>query len=150
MLQLRTAKAVDAAIVEHILTTSRGEFLPYAKSPHSADEIRRYVSECLIPGGKVTIAQIGSEDVGVLATSVTANAGWIDQLYVLPGYVNQGIGAALLSHAQKQLPRPIYLWTFQENQQAISFYERYGFKAVEYTNGENNEEKCPDVLYELN
>ncbi len=150
MLQLRTANKNDVVIVEHILSTSRSAFLPYAKSPHSRDGIQRWVSKNLIPSGNVVLAQLDGKDVAVLATSVNEGAGWIDQLYVLPIYVSQGIGAVLLTHALKHLPRPVYLWTFQQNQRAIGFYEYHGFRAIKYTNGENNEENCPDVLYERN
>lgn len=149
MIQLRPADTNDAKIVERILTLSRNEYLPYAKSPHSPDETRHWVRDTLIPSGNVAIAQLDSEDVAVLATSVTESIGWIDQLYVLPGFTGRGIGTTLLYHAQNVLPRPIQLWTFQQNRRAICFYEHHGFKAIQYTNGENNEEKCPDVLYEL-
>jgi len=95
------------------------------------------------------LAQLDGEDVGLLAISVSEGAGWIDQLYILPDYVGQRIGTVLLNHAQEHRPRPVYLWTFQQNQRAIRFYKHHGFKAVKYENGENNEENCPDVLYEL-
>ena len=122
MLRLREATADDVAIVEHILSTSRSEFLPYAKSPYSPDEIRQWIASCLIPSGNVVLAQLEGEDVGVLATSVTEGVGWIDQLYILPGYVGRGIGTALLRHAQKQLPGSVCLWTFQQNQRRHTFF----------------------------
>jgi hypothetical protein len=31
---------------------------------------------------------------------------------------------------------------------ARRFYERHVFKAVQFSDGQSNEEKCPDVLYE--
>ena len=46
-------------------------------------------------------------------------------------------------------PRPIRLYTFQTHSLARRFYERHGYKAIEFTDGQGNEEKCPDVLYEL-
>lgn len=147
-MQIRDAMIGDVDVVVRILITSRHEFLPYAKSPYSLDEVRRWVRGILIPSGGVAIAQLDGEDVGVLATSISEGIGWIEQLYVAPGYVGQGIGADLLNHALGHLPRPTRLWTFQENDRAIRFYDRHGFKAIEYTNGENNEEKCPDILYE--
>lgn len=147
-INLRSANNDDTETVARILISSRLEYLPFAKSPHSSDGFSRWVGESLISSGGVVIAQLDGEDVGVLATSVSEGAGWIDQLYLAPCYVGLGIGAELLAHALSVLPRPIRLWTFQKNDMAIRFYEHYGFKAIEYTNGEYNEEKCSDVLYE--
>lgn len=149
-MQLREAKIEDVEKVVQILSASRLEYLPYAKSPHSLDGNRRWAHGKLIPTGGVVIAQFNNEDVGVLATSIAEGIGWIDQLYLAPGYVGRGIGAELLNYALSLLPRPVRLWTFQENDRAIRFYEHYGFKAIKYTNGEDNEEKCPDTLYEHN
>jgi hypothetical protein len=42
----------------------------------------------------------------------------------------------------------VRLWCFQANSGARRFYERHGFVAVEFTDGHDNEEGCPDVLYE--
>lgn len=63
--------------------------------------------------------------------------------------VGQKIGSALLAHAIQTLAKPIRLYTFQQNTGARRFYERHGFHAIQFTEGEGNEEKCPDVLYEL-
>ncbi len=146
--QFRKAKIEDVEAVVRILSTSRLEYLPYAKSPHSPDQDQRWASGKLIPTGGVLIAQLDGEDVGVLATSVSRDIGWIDQLYLAPGYIGLGIGTKLLNYALESLPRPIRLWTFQENDRAIGFYQHHGFKAIKYTNGESNDEKCPDILFE--
>jgi RimJ/RimL family protein N-acetyltransferase len=45
--------------------------------------------------------------------------------------------------------RPIRLYTFQQNNGARQFYERNGFSPVRCSDGAANEERCPDVLYEL-
>lgn len=149
MMQFRTAKNDDVDSVVKILTESRLEYLPYIVSPHTLDEHQWWVREVLIPTGGVVLATINSRDVAVLATSLSEGFGWIDQLYVAPGFISRGIGTALLSHAVSVLPKPIRLWTFQINHKAIRFYEHHGFVAIEFTDGENNEEKSPDVLYEL-
>jgi ribosomal protein S18 acetylase RimI-like enzyme len=47
------------------------------------------------------------------------------------------------------LALPVRLCTFQANVRARSFYERHGFKAIAFGDGNSNEERCPDVLYEL-
>ena len=44
--------------------------------------------------------------------------------------------------------RSFTLWTFQQNAGARRFYERHGLAAIEFTEGEGNEEKTPDVRYE--
>jgi len=87
--------------------------------------------------------------VGVLATSSKPECGWIDQLYLMPDFVRQGIGTQLLMHALCALPRPVRLYTFQANARARSFYEQNGFVAVQFSDGSSNEENCPDVLYQL-
>ena len=66
-----------------------------------------------------------------------------------PALVNQGIGTLLLTHAMRTLALPICLYTFQANTGARRFYERYGFVPMEFTDGQANEERCPDVLYKL-
>lgn len=148
-MQIRQAVSDDTESIVKILRSSRREYLPYAKSAHSIDGNRKWVSNKLIPDGGVVIAALSGEDVGVLATSTSDGVGWIDQLYIKPGYIRQGIGSALLTHALKVLPRPVHLFAFQENSRAIAFYQHYGFKAIRYTDGKTNEEQCPDVLFEL-
>ena len=66
-----------------------------------------------------------------------------------PNHVGNGIGTLLLAHALKTLPSPVRLHTFQANHGARRFYERHGFTAIAFTDGQGNEERCPDVLYEL-
>lgn len=43
---------------------------------------------------------------------------------------------------------PLRLYTFQANHGAMRFYERHDFLAIAFTDGQANEERCPDVLYE--
>jgi hypothetical protein len=49
----------------------------------------------------------------------------------------------------QRLARPVRLYTFQPNEHARRFYERKGFAPIEFSDGSTNEERCPDVLYEL-
>ena len=147
---IRTAHPVeDAEAVATVLIESRRAFLPFAPSAHSEADVRKWVRSRLLPSGSVAVWEETGSVVGVLATSVETACSWIDQLYVLPGWNGKSIGTALLQHAHKALPRPIHLYTFQENAGARRFYERNGYKAVEFTDGQGNEERCPDVLYVL-
>jgi hypothetical protein len=59
------------------------------------------------------------------------------------------VSSRLLAHALASLDLPVRLYTFQANTRARSFYERHGFKAIAFSDGSANEERCPDVLYEL-
>ena len=67
----------------------------------------------------------------------------VDHLYVHPDHHRQGLGSALLRHAQAARPR-LELWVFQRNADAIAFYEAHGFAIVESTDGAGNEEREPD------
>lgn len=121
--------------------------MPYAPSPHADDEVRAWVAGELLPGGGVTVATIDQAVVAAMALDAS-RGGWIHQMAVDPRWVGQGIGSVLLRHALETLPRPVRLYTFQANTGARRFYERHGFVAVRFTDGRENEEQCPDVLYE--
>jgi ribosomal protein S18 acetylase RimI-like enzyme len=69
-------------------------------------------------------------------------------MWVLSTEVGQGIGSMLLAHVIGLAGKKVRLYTFQENTGARRFYERYGFTAVKFTDGQDNEEHCPDVLFE--
>lgn len=147
--ELRPAIDGDALDVANVLMASREAHLPYAPMAHPAPEVRVWVREVLLPAGNVTVACEGERIVGVLSTSQEADAAWIEQLYVLPGWTGRGIGERLLAHALAALRRPVRLYTFQANERARAFYERHGFIAIGFSDGADNEERCPDVLYEL-
>ncbi|MEM7206412.1 MAG: GNAT family N-acetyltransferase [Pseudomonadota bacterium] len=148
-ISLKDASPGDFHRIAEILITSRIHHLPYAPSPHTEEETECWVKNVLFQSGDVTLALSDNEIVGVLAVNESAGVGWIDQMYIAPDFVGLGIGSTLMKHALEVLPRPIRLYTFQQNQGARRFYERYGFKAISFRNGEENEECCPDVLYEL-
>jgi RimJ/RimL family protein N-acetyltransferase len=55
----------------------------------------------------------------------------------------------MLERARRELGSVIRLYTFRANTVSRRFYERHGFRAVAFSDGHTNEERCPDVLYEL-
>ena len=146
---LRPAKPEDAHDVVRVLRTSRLRFLPYAPPTHTETEDLHLAANSLIPSGGVTLATVGDRVVGVLAVSRSGGVGWLDQLYVEPDYCGRGIGTQLLNAAMSALGSPIRLYTFQENMGARRFYERFGFRPIEFGDGSGNEEGCPDLLYEF-
>jgi GNAT superfamily N-acetyltransferase len=131
------------------LIDARSAFMPYAPSAHPDEEVREWVANHLVPSGGVTVAELQRKVVAAMATERTGACSWITQMAVDPALVGQGIGSLLLAHAMRTLEPPIRLYTFQANLGARRFYERHGFLAIEFTDGQANEEYCPDVLYEL-
>jgi GNAT superfamily N-acetyltransferase len=146
---LRPATSADATRVATLLIETRRAFMPYAPSAHPEPELREWVASVLVPSGGVTLAEVDGRVVGVMATASSERVSWITQMAVDPALVNQGIGTLLLAHAVRTLVQPIRLYTFQANAGARRFYERHGFVPVEFTDGQANEERCPDVLHEL-
>lgn len=57
--------------------------------------------------------------------------GELDDLYVLPGFQNQGIGSRILNKIIEESADKLYLYVFSRNIRAISFYERFGFTVRE-------------------
>ena len=146
---LRPATAADAPRVASLLIDTRSAFMPYAPSAHTQGELRDWVACQLVPSGGVTVAELGNKIVAIMATEQSKEHSWVTQMAVDTELVSQGIGSVLLAHAIRTLPPPIRLYTFQANAGARRFYERHGFVAIELTDGQGNEERCPDVLYEL-
>jgi GNAT superfamily N-acetyltransferase len=144
---LRSAILEDSEAVATVLIESRRAFMPFAPSAHPEPDVRQWVRSTLLPTMRVLVWEEEKNVVAVLAMSAGLSESWINQLYVLPGWNGRGIGTKLLLHAHLLLTQPIHLYTFQENTGARRFYERHGYKAVEFTDGQGNEEKCPDVLY---
>ena len=148
MVTIRAATPDDALAVSSLYLTSRRRFLPYAPVAHTEAEVHRWVAEHLIPACNVSVAVVDHTIVGMMTLLDARTVRWIDQLYLLPDAVNQGIGTRLLQQALRELEPPIRLYTFQENTDARRFYERHGFRAIAFGDGSGNEEGCPDVLYE--
>ena len=145
---IRTASLEeDAQAVATVLIESRRAFLPFAPSAHPEQDVRRWIRSNLLRTHRVAVWEEDGTVVGVLATTEEPTVDWINQLYVLPGWTGRGIGTELLLHAHETLAKPIQLYTFQENAGARRFYERNGYQAIEFTDGQENEERCPDVLY---
>lgn len=140
---MRPATASDAEVVATLWLRSRKASVPSIPEPvHSDDDVRRWVSEVLIPGGGTWVVE---NEIGVIGM-MSVRDGWIDQLYVDPAHFGQGTGTKLLGQAKQLYPGGLDLWTFQSNARARRFYEAHGFRPV----GESiadNEEGAPDVRY---
>ena len=72
---------------------------------------------------------------------------FIDHLYIHPDHWRQGIGVQFLARARALSPRHLWLYTLQINTNARAFYEKNGFKAVEFGISPAPENE-PDVKYD--
>jgi putative acetyltransferase len=142
---IREAIADDGDVIAYVHRTSKQEALPYLPDLHTPEEDRWWVANVLLPNQAVWVAEVDGETVGMVAVA----EGFVQQLYILPGYQGLGIGSTLLDKAIELSPDGLELWAFQQNERARGFYERRGFVAVEFTDGANNEERTPDVRYRL-
>jgi GNAT superfamily N-acetyltransferase len=115
------------------------EFLPVL---HTLDEHRQWV-------GRQRAEHEGWVwDEGGIRGFIVLTEDELMYLYLDVGWTGHGIGSALLDHAKHRRPDGFTLWTFQLNEGARRFYERHGLVPIEFTDGEGNEEKTPDVRYE--
>jgi GNAT superfamily N-acetyltransferase len=110
---------------------------------HDDEDVRAHFAAHVVADCELWVA----EDDGAIAGILVLDGDFVDQLYVEPGLTGRGIGAALLAVAKRERPGGLQLWTFQSNAGAQRFYERHGFVAMRRTDGRDNEERAPDVLY---
>ena len=134
-----TLKEMDRAAFIH--RAAFDERLPWLAGLRTPEGDQVYFRERVFHECEVWGAADG-ETIGIIAF----REGWVDQLYVLPQHQGRGAGDALLGLA-KATSSDLQLWTFQKNALARRFYEKRGFAAVKETDGSENEEREPDVLY---
>ena len=139
---LRPATVDDAPAMARILWDCFEISLPFLPQLHTRDDHVGYMLEMLLPHYSVWVAEADGGVTGYIAF----NEGHIQHLYIHPQSQGQGLGPRLLAKALAD-GRPKDLWTFQQNARARRFYEARGFLAVEFTDGDGNEEKTPDVRY---
>ena len=141
MTALRMARDLDAGAVGAILSefVDTSDWLPRI---HTRAEDIAHAAR-MIDLGRVHVA----EDSGTVVGFCARNGDDLDALYVASEKRGQGIGAALLRHAQTVVDR-LELWTFQANEGAQRFYLRHGFVEMQRTDGSGNDERLPDIQYE--
>jgi GNAT superfamily N-acetyltransferase len=152
-LEIRRADVHDADQIATLYLAARRRHLAFAPLVHSEPDVRRWVAELLLPAARTwLISEVPSgAPLGFLSDAADERheGAWIEQLYLSPDRVGQGLGARLLMHALARLPRPLKLHTFEANAGARRFYERHGFVVQDRGDGSGNEEGCPDLLMVL-
>jgi GNAT superfamily N-acetyltransferase len=140
---IRAATSDDApAVADVYLASFRSTYdFPLA---HTDDEVRAWIRDVLVAAGGTWVAV---DLVGEVVAMMAVEPGELDQLYVRPDRLGDGIGRRLLEVAREQSPDGLSLYTFQVNARARRFYERNGFVADWFGDGSANEEGQPDIRY---
>ena len=125
MIELRLATADDASEVAELFLDSFHATYAFPLA-HPDDEVRGWVRDRLIPDHEVWVATDDQRSVGLLALA----PGWVEQLYVAPDRLREGLGSRLVDVAKERQPDGLQLWTFQVNDRAQRFYERHGYVAI--------------------
>jgi len=134
---IRRATADDVEEVFAIFDASFGllDFLPQL---HTPEEGLAFVGRC-----------VRDDETYLLRRGFAILHGdWLSHLYVHPDEIGTGVGHELFEYVKTLRPEGFQFWVFQQNERARRFYEAHGAVAVEFTDGEANEEKTPDVRYE--
>ena len=140
---IQPAVAGDATAVADVYLASFHATYDFPLA-HTHDEVRGWIRETIIGAGGTWVAV--DADGAVVAMMVVARDE-LDQLYVRPDRLGEGIGRRLLARAKEESPTGLSLYTFQVNERARRFYERNAFVAEWFGDGSANEEGQPDVRY---
>lgn len=119
--RLRPALATDRDAIARIwLEGWDSTGIPPA-GEHSYALLRERVDVELAGGWQVTVAQGDGAVIGFAA--LRPDLGKLDQLFVAPDVLGQGVGKALMAYAARAMPHGFMLWTHGDNLRARRFYE---------------------------
>jgi GNAT superfamily N-acetyltransferase len=139
---IRPASGADAATVADVYLASFHATYDFPLA-HTDDEVRGWIGDVIGSGG----TWVALDPLGAIVGMMAIEPGVLDQLYVRPDRLGEGIGRRMLDVAQDRSPDGLTLHTFQVNARARRFYERNGFVADWFGDGSANEEGQPDVRF---
>lgn len=146
---LRPFTSADVSALGKLFGASRASMQLFDE-PYTTGEHTAYIAGLSI-GCTITVACADGQLAGFV--SFTHNPGEaigeITHLFVHPDHQGQGVGAQLLDHAINQYGPPLHLWVFEANARARALYESRGFIMTDRTDGSGNDEKLPDMRYDL-
>ena len=141
-ISLRPAAATDAGDVADVYLASFHATYDFPLA-HTDEEVRGWIRDVIGAGG----TWVAVDALGAIVGMMALEPGVLDQLYIRPDRLGEGIGRRLLELAKDRSPDGLSLYTFQVNNRARRFYERNGFMAEWFGDGSTNEERQPDVRY---
>lgn len=140
--EIRAAWPEEAAACAEIHIRSMRAMTYLPQDLHTDEETHEWMRQVIFAGQEVLVA----ESEGRIAAFLSLDGDLVTNLYVRADVRSRGFGAALLTAAKAQRPDGLRLWVFEPNAGAIRFYEREGFRTLERTDGQGNDEKVPDRL----
>jgi GNAT superfamily N-acetyltransferase len=142
---IRRGTEADARAAADLWLRARKGSVGAVPSPvHDDDDVREWFASHVATATELWLAiDRAGTPVGILVL----DGDWVDQLYVEPMMTGQGIGGQLVRFAKRRRPEGLRLWTFASNVRAQRFYEYHDFVETERTDGRDNEERAPDILY---
>jgi GNAT superfamily N-acetyltransferase len=141
----RRGTHADARAAADLWLRARKRSIATIPAPvHDDDDVREWFASCVVADAELWLAE---DRAGALVGILVLDGTWLEQLYVEPTVTRRGIGAQLLSLAKRRRPEGLRLNTFAANLGAQRFYERHGFVELDRTDGRDNEEQAPDILY---
>ena len=141
---LLPASPAQLPALAKVYAESRRAALPGQAALHLSDEAALARLEKLFAENQVQVAE---GEKGLLGF-VAFRGEWLNHLYVAPGAQANGVGTALLAVAMSAGAPVLRLWSFERNERARAFFESHEFRVILRTNGENNDEREPDLLLE--
>lgn len=140
---IRRARTEDGDAAVRIFRESRAEAMPWLPVLHTPEEDLGHFNRQF----GVDEAYVFELD-GCVAGFAVVKGDELDALYVAPEAQGRGVGSALFARTAEQRPDGFRFWVFRDNVRARCFYEARGCRLVRETDGAENEERTPDVLYE--
>ncbi|NJR40080.1 MAG: GNAT family N-acetyltransferase [Leptolyngbyaceae cyanobacterium CSU_1_4] len=131
---LRVGSGLDRALLLKFMQRTYQELYPAHSFAHLAQTIEQYLSsETPLLWVEQTQQPIGCLWLGNATDQVQGDRhSYIFLLYVQPTHRRQGIGAALMQHAEnlarERGDRQLGLQVFQQNQVALNLYAKLGYE----------------------
>lgn len=145
---IRRARPADVARIAGLHRAARRAALPDLPETHTAGEDRSHFGGLLAARRvRFLVAEAGGAQEPVAVGFVAFRPDFINHLYVDPAWFRRGVGTLLLRAALERTGAPVRLWTLRRNAAARAFYEARGFIVERETDGAENDEKEPAVLY---
>lgn len=131
------------AVVEIGHRTWPATYGPIAGDDYVAMGLAKWwTQEATIPAirqGRVTVAEVDGDVVGMSTVGMNDHRLWMWKLYVLPGQQGSGVGGALMRAAIHRAAEGGYeqLWLsyLKGNDRAAAFYTHHGFEEIEIEEG---------------